>query len=81
MGGGRGLSFQIFRKKRGSQNFPIKMEGWVGKIGGVVLKKGGITYFHTNPFQSYLSLSVWCVCVCLFTPFRIIFEKKKHCEK
>ena len=37
---------------------------------------GGITYFHTNRFQCYLSLSVWClvfgmcvcvcVCVCVF---------------
>ena len=41
----------------------------------VVLKKGvTLIFILTNPFQCYLSLSVWfvCVCVCvfcLFTPF------------
>ena len=34
----------------------------VGKIGGC-FKKGSIIYFHTNPLQCYLSLSVWCACV------------------
>ena len=64
-GAGGGLSFQNFRKKGGS-DFSHK-KGGVGKIGagGVLLKKGGgITYFHTNSFQCYLSLSVWCVYVC-----------------
>ena len=36
----------------------------VGKIGdGVVLRKRSINYFHTNLFQCYLPLTVWCVCV------------------
>ena len=47
----------------------------VGKMGGVFLKKGGggggggggshtnTNVILTNPFQCYLSLSVWCVSV------------------
>ena len=53
----------------------------VGKIGRVVIKRGvSLIFILTNPFQCYISLSVWfvcvrvcvCVCVCvfcLFTPF------------
>ena len=38
--------------------------GRVGKIGGVVLKRWvSLLFILTNPFQCYLSLSVWCVCV------------------
>ena len=59
----------MFEKNKGGrvggvQIFPIKMEGLVKEV-GLFFKKGwGITYFHTNPFQCHLSLSVWCVCVC-----------------
>ena len=49
-GGGRGSIF--FHKK-----------GGIGTLGGVILKKGGITYFHTIPFQCHFSQSVWYVCV------------------
>ena len=66
VGGGGWLSFQNFQKKRVSDFAHIK--GGVGKIGGCFRKGGVITYFHINPFQCYLHLSVWCVC-CLFTPF------------
>ena len=66
VGGGGWLSFQNFQKKRVSDFAHIK--GGVGKIGGYFRKGGVITYFHINPFQCYLHLSVWCVC-CLFTPF------------
>ena len=68
-----------------SWTFPlIKWGGWneflkvskkkgVCKIGRVVVKRGvSIIFILTNPFQCYISLSVWCVCVCvfcLFTPF------------
>ena len=35
-----------------------------GKKGGVVLKKGiSLIFILTNPFQCYLSLSNWCVCI------------------
>ena len=59
--GGRGWGgFQI--------SFPNKYEA-VGKIGGVVFvfsKRGvSLTFILTNPFQCYLSLSVWCVWVCV----------------
>ena len=54
--------------ERGVSDFCHK-NGRVGKIGGVVSKKEGITYFHTNPFQCYLSECLVCVCLfCLFTP-------------
>ena len=72
------------RKKMGGSDFFHK-NGRVGKIGGVVLKRWvSLLFILTNPFQCYLSLSVWCVCVywgvrvcacvcvcvfCLFTPF------------
>ena len=43
------FEFSNFSKKGGS-NFTHK-KGEVDEIGGVVLKKGGITYFNTNqPF-------------------------------
>ena len=45
-----------FLQKEGFQIFFIKRED--------LEKKGGvITYFHTNPFQYFLSLSVLCGCV------------------
>ena len=57
--GPEGRGSDIFHKKRG-----------VGKIGGC-FKKGGITYFYTNPFLVLaFSECVVRVCVCcLFTPF------------
>ena len=51
-----GVEFSRFSKKGGSDS--SHKNGGVGKTGGVVLKNEGITYFHTNPFQCYLSLSV-----------------------
>ena len=45
MGGGGGV-FKIFQKSGGS-DFCCK-KGGVGKIGGINLKKGVITYFVTN---------------------------------
>ena len=34
----------------------------VGKIGRVVIKRGvSLIFILTNPFQCYISLSVWCV--------------------
>ena len=61
MGGGGVL-------ERGVSDFCHK-NGRVGKIGGVVSKKEGITYFHTNPFQCYLSECLVCVCLCVFVLF------------
>ena len=41
----------------------------VAKIGEVVLKKlkrgVSLIFILANPFQCYLSLSVWCACVCV----------------
>ena len=46
--------------------------GRVGKIGGVVLKRGvSHLFILTNSFQCYLSLSVWCVCVCVCWRVRV----------
>ena len=65
----KGFQFSNFSKKRGGiQIFPIKMEGLVkqlGILGVFFLKRGGLSliFILTNPFQCYLSLSVWCVCV------------------
>ena len=42
-----GLTFQNFCKKRRVQVLSHKKEG-VGKIEGVVLRNGSITYLHTN---------------------------------
>ena len=54
--------------KGGGSDFSLK-KGGVGKIGGVVLKKGVITYFHTYysfPVLSFFECLVCvCVCVCL----------------
>ena len=45
----------------GGSDFSYK-DGAVGKIDGVVLKKDvSLIFILTNPFQCYLSLSVWCV--------------------
>ena len=56
-----GFEFSKFLLK-GDSDFSLKKAG-VDKIGGC-FKKEGITYFHTNLFQCYLSLSVWCVSMC-----------------
>ena len=64
---------ETFRKRR-SLDFSSYKNGEVAKIGGVVLKKGWrITYFHTNPFQCYSSLSIWCVCVCVCVCECVVF--------
>ena len=65
----------------GSVTNSTQKKGGVGKIVGVILKKGGgITYFHTNPFQSYMSFSEPLVCAfCLFIPFLsllFVFHRK-----
>ena len=62
--GGGGLSFWSFQKW-GDSDFSHK-KGGVGKMGGCFKKVGLLLIFIlTNPFQCYLSLSVWCVCVCV----------------
>ena len=60
-----GVEFSNFFEKRGSSDFSSHKNGRVGKIGGFVLKKGGVSliFITANPFQCYLSLSAWCVCV------------------
>ena len=69
-----GLSFRNFVKKRSGSDVPIIREGLV-KQGRVALKKGvSLIFILTNPFQCYLSLSVWCMFVfCLFTPFVAVY--------
>ena len=52
----RGLNFRNFRKKGGRSDFLLKKGGF-GKTGNR-FEKGNITYFHTNPFQCFLSLNV-----------------------
>ena len=42
----RGVEFAIFFQKEGFQIFPIKREG-VGKLGGIAIQSGRIT-FHTT---------------------------------
>ena len=59
-----------FKKKRGVQNFLIKMEGLLTEV-GLFSKKGISFIFHTNPFQCCLFLSVWCVCVCVCVCTRV----------
>ena len=64
--GGGGLSFRHFEKKGGGEggsDFSHK-KGGIGNR-GCFLKKGvgSLIFMLTNPFQCYLSLSVWCVCV------------------
>ena len=64
--GGRGLSFQNFQKKKGGgggvQFFPENGRGF-GKITGYLEKRGYLISILASPFQCYLCLSVWCVCV------------------
>ena len=58
----------------GGSDFFHKMGG-VGKIDEGYLKEGGISLINvrTNPYQCFLSLSVWFVCAfCLFTPFVLV---------
>ena len=55
---------------------PIKIKnGGVDKISAVVLNKGvSLTFILINPFQCYLSLSVWCVCVCVLFIYTIFIS-------
>ena len=64
-----GSKFSKFSKKE--SGFSHKKEG-VGKKGGC-FKREDITYFHTNLFQCYLSLSVWYVSVFCF--LKSVFEE------
>ena len=66
---GEGVEFFKFSRKKGGgggggSDFSHKNRG-IGKMGGVVFKKGGI-FILTNPFKYYRSLSVWCVYVCVY---------------
>ena len=64
-----GRKFSKFSKKE--SGFSHK-KGGIGKKGDC-FKREEITYFHTNPSQCYLSLSVWYVSVfCLLTS---VFEE------
>ena len=52
--------------------FLIKKKGFVKCRG--CFKKGGtlsLIFILTNPFQCYLSVSGWCVCVCVFLIYTI----------
>ena len=65
-------------------DFSSHKNGEIGKIGEVVLKRSGITYFHTNLPFPVLPFSECLVCVsvclfCLFTPFLsllFVFHRK-----
>ena len=62
-----GIEFSKFSKKGGGVYiFPIKKERLVKQV-SIFFKKGGVPliFLLTNPFQCYLSLSVWCVYVLL----------------
>ena len=59
-------------------DFSSHKNGGIGKIGGVVLRRSGISYFHTNLPFPVLPFSECLVCVsvclfCLFTPFLLLF--------
>ena len=56
----RGFEFSKFAKKGGFR-LPIKREGLV-KQGVVFKREVSPIFILTNPFQCYLSLSVWYVC-------------------
>ena len=78
------MCFEIFKEMEGegASNFSHKNER-VGKIGGVVLKVGGVSliFILTNPSQCYPYLSV-CV-FSLFIPFPsvlFVFHRKKLCD-
>ena len=70
MVGKGGVSFQNFQKKKGGgggSQFSHK-KGGVG-----VLKKGvSLTFILTSSFQCYLSLSVWCACLFIYSTSIII---------
>ena len=74
-GGGGGVEFLKFSEKKigeGGSHISSHENRVVGKIDGVVFKKGRVSliFIPTNPFQFDLSLSVSFVCVfCLFAPF------------
>ena len=59
------VDFSKFLQKGGGFHiYLIKREGLLKR--GVVLKKGvSLIFILTNCWQCYLSLSVWCECVCL----------------
>ena len=78
--GGEFLRFE----KRGGDASSHK-NGRIGKIGRVLFFKKGrgisLIFILTNPFQCYLSPSIWCVCVCVcvFTQFLsllFVFHRK-----
>lgn len=63
------FEFLKFLEKGWASDFSHEKRG-VGKIGEIVLKKGGLTYFHTNqPF------SVLCL-VTLFPSILFVFHGK-----
>ena len=73
------MFLKFLKKKKEVPIFPIKI-GRVGKIGVISFFKKGVSliFILINPFQCYLSLSVWCV-FCLFTPFLsvlFVFHRK-----
>ena len=77
VGGGWVVGFEFlifFQKWEEGSDFSYKKVR-VGKIGGC-FKKGGVWHIFTctNPFQCYISLSVWCACVfSLFATFLSVF--------
>ena len=80
-GGGMGLRFQNFCKNGERISDFSNKKGDRFKTGGLLLKRGEVSliFILTNPFQCYLSLSVWCVCMfCLFTPFLSIYFRFKE---
>ena len=66
---GKGPVFKIFSKGAGSE-FSHK-KGGVGKIGKVILKKGGFTYFHTDYMSLMSSFSLCVMCVYLLLIYTI----------
>ena len=63
---GGSLSFRNFWKKgRGGDGSDFSHEkGGVVKMGRLLLKREvSLILIQTNPFQCYLSVSVWCMCV------------------
>ena len=66
---GKGPVFKIFSKGAGSE-FSHK-KGGVGKIGKVILKKGGFTYFHTDYMSLMPSFSLCVMCVYLLLIYTI----------
>ena len=61
--GVEGGSFQNFPKSGGFRFFSKKERSWKNRV-FFVLKIGSITFILANLFQCYLTLSVWCACLC-----------------